>query len=328
MGSSDWRPWREAWQHALYGPDGFYRSRSGPAGHFRTAAHASPRGLLAQALAELAHRAGCTRVVDVGAGRGELLTGLHALAPDLDLLGVDVVRRPDTLPTGIGWSTALPPTGQATLLIAWELLDVIPCDVLQAGPDGTLQLVEVALDGKERLAGHPSPADAAWAARWWPGPYAPGDRVEVGRRRARTWADLIACVESGLVLAVDYDHHLGGRPDAGTLTGFRAGRQVPPVPDGSCDLTAHVALDALRELDATTTRLVRQHQALRSLGLAPTSPQPSTAVSDPRAYLQAMADRSEAGELLDPSELGGFGWLLAPRGDRPTRAVQAMSERT
>ncbi len=34
------------------------------------------------------------------------------------------------------------------------------------------------------------------------------------------------------------------RPPFGTLTGFREGRETTAVPDGSCDITAHVALDA------------------------------------------------------------------------------------
>ena len=42
---------RDAWQQALYGPDGFYR-RERPAAHFRTSVHASP--LFGQALARLA----------------------------------------------------------------------------------------------------------------------------------------------------------------------------------------------------------------------------------------------------------------------------------
>ena len=43
--------WREAWQEALYGPDGFFVT-SRPADHFRTAVTAS--GLFAEAVSHLA----------------------------------------------------------------------------------------------------------------------------------------------------------------------------------------------------------------------------------------------------------------------------------
>ena len=44
---------------------------------------------------------------------------------------------------------------------------------------------------------------------------------------------------------MDYGHLAAARPPAGTLAAHRAGRLVPPVPDGSCDLTADVAWDSL-----------------------------------------------------------------------------------
>ena len=72
---------------ALYGPDGFYtRPGPGPAAHFRTSAHASP--IFAGALARLLSivdtalgRPDPLDVVDVGAGRGELLIALLAAVP-------------------------------------------------------------------------------------------------------------------------------------------------------------------------------------------------------------------------------------------------------
>ena len=47
-----------------------------------------------------------------------------------------------------------------------------------------------------------------------------------------------------MALAIDYAHERERRPVYGTLTGYRDGHCVSPVPDGSCDITAHVALDA------------------------------------------------------------------------------------
>src|SRR5689334_21838498 len=112
---------RQAMDRALYGPDGFFRRPGpGPAGHFRTSVHASP--LFAAALAGLVERLDAALgqpdpfdVVDVGAGRGELLTGLlAALAPAIAArvraTGVEIAPRPAGLADGIAWTTELPRT--------------------------------------------------------------------------------------------------------------------------------------------------------------------------------------------------------------------------
>jgi SAM-dependent MidA family methyltransferase len=126
-------------------------------------------------------------------------------------------------------------------------------------------------------------------------------------------------VQRGVAVAVDYGHVL--RPVAGpsstpeqqdvfgarrpTLTGYRLGRAVPPVPDGSCDLTAHVALDSAAA--ATGSRLLRQREALRSLGVDGSLP---AWTGDAAGYARALQDASQAGSLLDASGLGGHGWLV------------------
>lgn len=310
-----YRPWSAAWQDALYAPGGFYRRPEGPAGHFRTAAHAS--GLLGAALARLARSSGCEAVVDVGAGRGELLRAVHAADDGLDLTGVDVVDRPAGLPDAIGWSRAVPDAMPATLLVGTELLDNVPCPVLALGADGDARVVEVDGEGRERLGGAADPADLAWCERWWP--LTPAGRVEVGRPRDELWASLVDRVSDGLALAVDYGHTADRRPASGTLTGYRAGRQVRPVPDGSCDITAHVALDALGGV------LTTQREALQHLGLSARRPPPS---SDTMAYLAALGTASEAAELLDPGGLGAFGWVLHPRGDTASRLVTEWTRGT
>jgi hypothetical protein len=90
--------WKAAWDDALYGAGGFFR-RESPAAHFRTSVHASP--LFAQALVRLVRAAGLDTVVDIGAGRGELLVAMHAADPGLDLLGVEIAPRPAGLPAEI-----------------------------------------------------------------------------------------------------------------------------------------------------------------------------------------------------------------------------------
>lgn len=318
------RPWQDVWRDALYGAGGFYARPEGPAGHFRTASHASSSGLLGAAIARLARGAGCDRVVDVGAGRGELLSAVAVADPGLALLGVDVVPRPAALPAGVAWDRLAPTSMSSTLLVGWELLDVVPCPVLEVDSDGDARVVEVDPAGAERLGGLVAPADLAWCERWWPAA-GPGDRLEVGRTRDDTWADLVARVTGGLCLAVDYGHVAGSRPTGGTLTGYRRGRQVSPVPDGSCDVTAHVALDALAAAAGEGGTVLTQHDALGFLGVRPTGPDPVAATTDPMAWLTGLAESSEARELLDPGGLGGFGWVLHARG---RRAAEYLTEWT
>ena len=57
--------------------------------------------------------------------------------------------------------------------------------------------------------------------------------------------------------------------------GTRRGRVVPAVPDGGCDLTAHVALDACAAAaqgDVDATLLSTQREALQALGVSAALP--------------------------------------------------------
>ena len=313
--------WEDAWHLALYASAGFYRLHA-PADHFVTSVQGVPGAgqLLAEAVLALARRHRCTRVVDVGAGRGELLRALRTLDRDLDLLGVDVVAPPPGLDAE--WATspggaALPPELRGlrdTLVIAHEWLDVVPAPVVQREDPGVWRVVTVAPDGTESLGPVLDGADLAWAERWLTEDVR---RAEIGRTRDQAWADLVGRVDSGVAVAVDYCHTAADRPRHGTLTGFRAGREVAPVPDGSCDLTAHVAVDSLA---AATTgaapTVLTQAEALRDLlgehqGRAPDRALARTA---PTAYLEALARRGALTALTAPGGLGGFRWVMATRG--------------
>lgn len=118
-------------------------------------------------------------------------------------------------------------------------------------------------------------------------------------------------------MAVDYAHVREARPPFGTLTGFRAGREVRPVPDGSCDLTAHVALDACAAAGAGAgppPELLSQREALRRLGVSGERPPLTLASADPAGYVRALASAGEAAELTARGGLGDFGWLMQRRG--------------
>ncbi|WP_443077223.1 SAM-dependent methyltransferase [Streptomyces sp. SP18CS02] len=350
-----WAGWREATEAALYGPGGFYLRPEGPAGHFRTSVHAS--ALFATAVARLLTRVagdlGTDEValVDMGAGRGELLTGVLAAVPDglaVRAYAVERAPRPAGLDPRVEW-VARPPSGARGLLFANEWLDNVPLDVAEADGTGTPRYVEVAADGTERLGAPVTGADAAWLARWWP-LREPGERAEIGRPRDEAWAGAVGTLTAGLAVAVDYAHAAGERPPFGTLTGFRGGQECRPVPDGSCDLTSHVALDACAEAGAVAasgtpprpaggparpappgptpppagparpasgaarapagTELVRQREALRRLGVSGERPPLALASRDPAGYVRALAAAGEAAELTARGGLGDFTWLL------------------
>lgn len=308
-----WLPWREAMEQALYGPDGFFR-RERPADHFRTSVHASD--LFADAIATLAAATGARTVIDVGTGGGELLEALAGRLPDVDLIGVEVAARPADLTGRVGWTAEVPYGVTDTLVVANEWLDNVPLDVVEVDTGHLPRVVEVdPASGAERLGPVVDAEAAAWLDQWWPlrdGPA--GQRAEVGLTRDLAWADVVGRVDRGVLLAADYSHLRDERPPCGTLTAYRGGRAVPPVPDGSCDITAHVALDAAaaagQRAGATATTLTSQREALQALGLDATLPPINLARSDPPAYVQALVRTSQAAELLDTAGLGGFGWLV------------------
>ena len=314
----------QAWRDALYGPRGFYR-REHPADHFRTACHVAPDEL-AGAMLRLATQARCATVVDVGAGSGELLTALarHPDATGLDLVAVDLRPRPVDLPSRVRWLERPPGLGVPSLVIGWELLDVVPCPVLQAGEDGRLLELVVGPGGAPEPGGDPDPDDLAWCRRWWPGPWRPGDVVEVGRARDDFWAELLAGQQEGLALAVDYDHALGHRPPPGTLLGFRDGWAGPAALDGTGDVTAHVALDSVADRLGPPHLLTRQAQALTALGVRPHNPPHELSRTEPMAYLRELDRAARCRELLDPAGLGGFGWLLSARGPDATAVLDRL----
>jgi SAM-dependent MidA family methyltransferase len=313
--------WREAMELALYGTDGFYaRAGQAPADHFRTSVHASPlfagavRQLLRDVDTELGHPSRLD-VVDVGAGRGELFTALLDAQPPLDgrvrFVAVEVRPRPAGLDGRIEWRRDIP-EGIVGLLIATEWLDNVPIDVAEVDDHGTARRVLVDRGtGAETLGGTLDAADDAWLSRWWPiDPTAVGHRIEIGAPRDAAWADAVSRVRRGCALAVDYGHLRDRRPAFGTLTGFRGGRQVEPIPNGSCDVTAHVAMDAVASAAGRPYRLMTQRAALRALGIDGARPPLDLARADPAGYLRALSTASAAAELIEPAGLGGHWWLL------------------
>lgn len=319
-----WLTWRAATERALYGEEGFYL-RERPSSHFRTsvAASAAFAEAVLALLAEVDTELGTPDrldLVDIGAGEGVLVTRVleaaePALRDRLHVTAVDLSPRPDAVPKQVEWRRTLP-TGITGLAIANEWLDNIPLDVAEQTAQGPRLVMVESGTGEERLGGPLRPADREWLDRWWPLPYA-GTRAEIGRPRDEAWASVLVRLAHGRAIAVDYAHPVDNRPLCGTLTGYRDGAVVTPIPDGTCDITAHVALDSCAEAGsragAISTTLSTQREALRAVGITGARPPVELAHADPRAYVRALARASEEGELIDPAGLGGFGWLSQSR---------------
>jgi len=297
---------------ALYGEHGFYTASGAPAAHFRTAAHASP--IWADAILQVLRRVAADvdddfTVVEVGAGGGELLGAIAVQAPaGWRLVGVDICPRPAELPSRVEWQREAPPEF-AGVLLAVEWLDVVPVDVVECADDA-VRFVETTADGREQLGAVIDASDRDWLDRWWPLAEV-GDRAEIGRSRDEAWAAAVECLHRGVAVAVDYAAD-PRRDVAGTLTGYRAGRQVAPVPDGSCDITAHVLMAACAAAaSADSTRLLSQREALQALGVSADRPSYD---GDPQSYLAALSRAGAAAELLDRGGLGAFTWLVQAKG--------------
>lgn len=289
---------RQAWDTALYGPSGFYR-RERPAAHFRTSVHASP--LFGQAIARLAEQVG-TQVIDIGAGEGELGRVLRTAG-----LTVIDVELDDDLPPHL--------TG---LVIANEWLDNLPCELAELDEAGVARYLLADQTLGDVVEGN----DLAWLEKWWP-LTEPGDRAEIGLPRDEAWADVVGRLDEGVALAIDYGHFQDGRPPYGTVTGFRAGRECEVAVDGSCDITAHVALDSLAA--AVGGELTTQREALKALGLSAERPSQELARTEPLRYLAELSSVGEAAELLNPSGLGSFGWVWAGTESAVRRASRALT---
>jgi SAM-dependent MidA family methyltransferase len=94
------------------------------------------------------------------------------------------------------------------------------------------------------------------------------------------------------------------------------------VPDGSCDISAYVAIDAVAAAGASVAgaepAVVSQRAALRALGVDARRPPHGRAREDPAGYVRALATASAAAELTDPEGLGGHWWIVQPVGLDPS----------
>lgn len=323
-------PWSDAWRRAATGPRGFWR-RESPSSHFATstgrALAEAMVGLLRDVDARVAATGedgvphdGALDVIDVGAGDGTLLRHMAEILEGTELgarcrlAGIDVRPRPTALSAAVEWwegdAEELPARGARGLVMAHEWLDEVPLDILQRDARGADRLVLVTEDGRE-LLGDTVPSDhplARWSARWWPRDGV-GDRAEVGLSRDRAWARLCASVRAGTVIASDYAR---ARPGP-TLRGYRDGRVVAPVPDGTCNITADVTVDAcVAATPALRVSTCPQREALAGLGVSAALPDPTA--MEVEAYARDLSRALSVRALRAPGGRGAFRWLRADVG--------------
>jgi SAM-dependent MidA family methyltransferase len=309
------RSWFDAWVESSYGADGFWRIHK-PDAHFRTAATSGP--MIATMLAALIdNRDEISSVVDVGAGSGRVLQELSAIRPDLQLLGIDLRKRPKGLASQVGWAQDLWDvrygcwtSGEAgaaldqpepVMIICSEWLDDLPCPVATRYADGWREVI-INDGGTEQAGPRLSSEQLAWADRWWPD----GDRAEIGLTRDHAWVELVKMIitRGGCALMIDYGHTAAHRPATGSLAAYRDGRALEPVPEASLNLTAHVAIDAVRaageEAGATTAFCGLQSEVVANLLLSESHPDP----------LVDLDRRSQHSALSSQYVWGSHWWLL------------------
>ena len=323
----------QSWVEAWTGSANTFYSGQWPADHFATApshSTAVAEGLvhhLSYAIEHL-HDGGYFGVIDVcevGGGDGTLMTQVLALAvqqhPAVEFRSrvIELRPRPPQLASTIEWihgpmETHLPESIRG-LIFAHEVLDDVPLTLAQYDESLALRQVMVnSATGDEELGEPISAKDREWVSRWWPH-QSVGGRVEIGASRDQVWAAIASTVSTGIAIAIDYAHNQEQRSlgsfARGTLTGFRNGYACQPVPDGSMNITAHVALDACAvaaERACTprpvTTALSSQRDILGVLDYSDAPPQ------SPHDALVAIAQHSQRELVRDTQGFGAFAWLI------------------
>ena len=343
-------PVSEYVEACLYDPDGGFYMRpgggraGGRAGHFLTAPEVGPLfgAVLARALdswwAELGEPERFT-VVDWGAGPGTLARSVLAAEPRcmaagaLRLVLVDLspaqralhpdhpivtstARVPDALPHGV-------PAG---VIVANELLDNLPFDVVSRTADGWKDLrVDVANPSSPaRFSLVPRPASPEIVAGL--PDIANGERAPV-QRAARRWVtEAHGLLGSGRIVAFDYGastpdlarrSNPSDDPAAGlgwlrTHRDHHGGSWWLDDP-GSCDITADVALDQVqadhRAEACTQAEFLRTH-GIDELVAEGRSVWVERAAAGDLAALEARSRTGEAGALVDPTGMGAFSTLV------------------
>jgi SAM-dependent MidA family methyltransferase len=330
---------------ALYAPGlGYYTAgarKLGDAaagGDFVTAPEISPlfaRALAAQA-AEVFERLGAgepRRILEFGAGTGRLARDLldelarRGVAVDcyqIVEVSADLRGRQEALLAGrpVAWLPA-PPPAFTGVLIANEVLDVMPVRLFVSRDDGLRERGVASSDGVLRFAERPADAslgEACAAIESEVGRFAPGYASEVGLV-ARAWTAAVAeSLERGVALLVDYgfprrEYYHPQRLMGTIMCHYRHRAHADPLwLPGLNDITAHVDFTSVAEhahaAGCAVLGYTSQANFLMNCGLlemlaAAQTPARTSAV-------QRLLSEAEMGELFKVLALGRG---MEPAGD-------------
>lgn len=323
---------------ALYEPGlGYYAAgatKLGAAGDFVTAPELSPLfgAAIADAFAPLAARS----VIELGAGSGRLAKSyLDALATPCDYaildLSADLRERQGTLLAGmashrVSWLDALPDRIDG-LVIANEVLDAIPCDIVRFQSARYEQARVTARDGTWAWTWQPLLDGALLDAAKRRIPPIEGYTSEVNPEAEALVATLAERLVDGVLCFIDYgfprrEYYLPDR-SAGTLACHYQQRVHfdPLTLVGLQDITAHVDFTAMAEaaVDAGASVIcyATQAQFLLQAGMLQRFEQHEFATDAARARALGPIQK-----LLSPTEMGElFKVLVVGKG----AAVDALS---
>ena len=336
-------------ESALYAePDGFYASGGGAGrrtGDFLTSVEVGP--LFGRLVARLADRCweelgrpGDFTLVDAGAGRGTLARSVLAARPACaEALRYVLVERSAALrraheelidrspgPCARLESVAdLPPGPVTGVIIANELLDNLPCRLLERTAGGWSEVYVAVEPAGGALSETLLPASSEEQAK--AGALAPespiGGRISLASA-AVEWVDrALALLRRGSLVVVDYTDtsaSLAARPHREWVRTYRAGvRGHEPLLDpGRCDITVEVPLDQILTTHPGA-EVCDQATFLRSLGIEELAAEgralwhERASVGD-LAALEARSRVHEAEALCEASGLGAFTVAVWRRG--------------
>ena len=341
---------------ALYAPGlGYYvagAAKFGPAGDFVTAPEISPLfgRAIANQVAELVDRlardggAAAVRILEFGAGTGALA---GPLIDEMQRLGVAfggyliVETSPDlrqrqqerlgTRP--VRWLDA-PPEGFCGVIIANEVLDVMPVRLFVRRSDGVRERGVALRDGRLAFEERPAPPDLARAVADIErecGPWAAGYGSEVGFL-ARAWMrSLAGWLQRGAALLVDYGFPARELYHPQRLMGtlmchFRHRAHADPLWwPGLNDITAHVDFSAMAaaadEAGLDVLGYTSQAHFLLNCGILDLMRDDAPAAT--RSGVHRIVSEAEMGELLKVLAvgrgIGGDALRGFARGDRTHR---------
>jgi SAM-dependent MidA family methyltransferase len=314
-------PFERFMEIALYDGDGFFggeRLRSEKAGDFLTSPEVSE--MFGRSLAVFVRRVrddigAPFRLVEVGAGSGSLLRPLLDEI-DVDALAVEVSPAArDALSRTVPVSDLLPDSIRG-VVIANELLDNLPTALAQRTAHGWRERWVGVEKGDLVFVDAPARREVIDWLEAYAGPVAAGGWVEV-QLAARAWVgDVLARLEIGAIVLIDYGdtaENLLPRRGDGTLRTYRSHHLGPHPLDepGETDITSDVNFTALMDLHPSA-RLMRQDDFLTGLGLRDRLSEirrielEMARLGDEDERLRLRSLKTEVETLLHPRGLGDF----------------------